>query len=54
MALLEEHTIPVDYSFHSIAYQNEVLQKGLDWNTLLLLPAESYLLTAFQALNGAS
>lgn len=31
----------------AIAYQNEVLQKGLDWNTLLLLPAESYLPTAF-------
>ena len=31
----------------AIAYQNEVLQKGLDWNTLLFLPAESYLPTAF-------
>lgn len=31
----------------TIAYQNEVLQKGLDWNTLLFLPAESYLPTAF-------
>ena len=31
----------------AIAYQNEVLQKGLDWNTLLLLPTESYLPTAF-------
>ena len=31
----------------AIAYQNEVLQKGLDWNTLLLLPAESYLPTTF-------
>ena len=31
----------------AIAYQNEVLQKGLDWNTLLLLPAENYLPAAF-------
>lgn len=31
----------------AIAYQNEVLQKGLDWNTLLLLPTESYLPTTF-------
>lgn len=27
----------------AIAYQNEVLQKNLDWNTLLLLPIENYL-----------
>lgn len=25
----------------AVAYQNEVLQKGLDWNTLLLLPVET-------------
>ena len=31
----------------AVAYQNEVLQKGLDWNTLLLLPAENYLPAAF-------
>lgn len=31
----------------AVAYQNEVLQKGLDWNTLLLLPAEKYLPPAF-------
>lgn len=27
----------------AIAYQNEVLQKNLDWNVLLLLPIENYL-----------
>ena len=31
----------------AVAYQNEVLQKGLDWNTLLLLPVENYLPSAF-------
>ena len=31
----------------AIAYQNEVLQKNLDWNTLLLLPIENYLPPAF-------
>lgn len=31
----------------AVAYPNEVLQKGLDWNTLLLLPAENYLPAAF-------
>ena len=31
----------------AVAYQNEVLQKGLDWNTLLLLPVENYLPPAF-------
>jgi len=31
----------------AVAYQNEVLRKGLDWNTLLLLPVENYLPAAF-------
>lgn len=31
----------------AVAYQNEVLQKELDLNTLLLLPAENYLPAAF-------
>lgn len=31
----------------AISYQNEVLRKELDWNTLLLLPAEDYLPPAF-------
>ena len=31
----------------AVAYQNEVLQKGLDWNTLLLRPAGDYLPVAF-------
>lgn len=31
----------------AIAYQNEVLQKQQDWNTLLLLPAENYLPATF-------
>lgn len=31
----------------AVAYQNEVLRKGLDWNTLLLLPVENYLPSAF-------
>lgn len=31
----------------AIAYQNEVLQKNIDWNTLLLLPIENYLPPAF-------
>lgn len=31
----------------AVAYQNEVLQKGLEWNNLMLLPAENYLPPAF-------
>ena len=31
----------------AIAYQNEVLQKNMDWNTLLLLPIENYLPSVF-------
>lgn len=31
----------------AIAYQNEVLQKGLDWNTLLLLPPKAIFLRHF-------
>ena len=31
----------------AIAYQNEVLQKKMDWNTLLLLPIENYLPSVF-------
>lgn len=31
----------------AVAYQNEVLQKDLDWNTLLLHPSDSFLPAAF-------
>lgn len=31
----------------AVAYQNEVLQKGLEWNNLMLFPAESFLPPAF-------
>lgn len=31
----------------TVTYQNDVLRKGLDWNTILLSPAEAYLPVAF-------
>lgn len=32
-----------------VTYQNEVLQKKTDWNTLMLLPAEEYLPSTFRS-----
>lgn len=30
-----------------VSYQNDIMKKGIDWNVLLLLPAENYLPPAF-------
>lgn len=44
---LSDENNPIACAQLAVCYQNEILQKGIDWNELLLLPTVNYLPSSF-------